>query len=1059
MPKTTQMLSRDYENPVLCHRNREPARAAFVPFPDGASALAAERGASHWFRLLNGTWKFHYDPTPDLAPAEFFKDSFDVSSWDNIQVPLSWQMAGYGHPHYTNVQYPFPVDPPRVPTENPTGSYRRTFNVPEGWDGCRILLLFQGVDSAFHVWVNGSEVGFSKGSRLPAEFDITSRVHIGTNTVAVRVYQWSDGTYLEDQDMWWLSGIFRDVCLVAMPEAHVRDFAVRTVLDKHYKDAELHAEVKVRNAAKQPADYEMEMRLLDAEGNPVLAEPVSVTFKVKPSDEAAVQIETSVDNPDKWTAETPSLYTLLLTLKNAKGKVLEVVTNRVGFRSVELKGGNFLVNGVAIKLKGVNRHEHHPDLGRAVPLEAMVRDILLMKTHNINTVRTSHYPDDPRFYDLCDTYGIYVIDECDLETHGFCYLKDWQGNPADNPEWESACVDRMRRMVERDKNHPCVIFWSLGNEANFGCNHVAMANWARKADPTRLIHYEGDHHLKVADVYSVMYPTIDFLAKAGEAKVEVPADRHGYQPNAKQCVDHPLICCEYGHAMGNGPGNLKEYWDTFYRYKRLQGGCIWEWLDHGIRQRTADGVEYFAYGGDFGDQPNDGSFVIDGLVFPDRTPSPGLTEYKKVLEPVMAEAVDLALGRVKLTNRYDFLSLDFLALSWTLTADGSIVQAGNLPVPHVPARQSKVIRIPYDMPRHPAPGAEYHLNLQFTLAAPTSWAPVGHEMAWAQFAVPVKKAVAAPTVKLATIPPLWWNDRGNTIHVVGGDFELLFDKVFGTLASWMWQGTEIIKTGPRLHFWRAPTENDRGFGMPMDKEWRASGLHWLQHRIESVESEEIREKALRIRVRSRIAPPVLNKMFVCDITYTIYGGGDMLIESHGVPHGEWPKVIPRIGLQMALPKDMDRVTWFGRGPGESYVDSQEANRVGVYTSTVDGLYTPYVFPQENGNRTDVRHVSLVNLRGLGLMAQGDPLLNFSAHRFTTEDFDKATHTYELKPRDFITLNLDHRQSGLGSASCGPGTLEKYWLKPEEFRFRLRLKPFSADRISPRALSHQWPESL
>jgi beta-galactosidase/evolved beta-galactosidase subunit alpha len=1054
MPKTAQQAPRDHENPALPHRNRELARAAFIPYPDEESALTGERGASPWFRLLNGTWKFHYDPTPDRAPTEFFKESFDVNSWDSVQVPLSWQMAGYGHPHYTNVQYPFPVDPPRVPTENPTGSYRRTFNIPEGWEGCRIFLLFQGVDSAFHVWVNGKEVGFSKGSRLPAEFDVTRLVHIGTNTIAVRVYQWSDGTYLEDQDMWWLSGIFRDVYLVAMPEVHIRDLAVRTDLDSEYKDAELNVAVKVRGAAKQAADYEIEMKLLDTEGEPALAEPVAVTFKVKPSEEVDVTLEAPVENPATWTAETPSLYTLLLILKNAKGKTVEVISNKIGFRSVELKDGNFRVNGVAIKLKGVNRHEHHPDLGRAVPLEAMVRDLLLMKTHNVNAVRTSHYPDDPRFYDLCDFYGVYVIDECDLETHGFCYLKDWQGNPANDPKWETACLDRMQRMVERDKNHPCIIFWSLGNEANFGCNHVAMAKWAKKADPTRLIHYEGDRELKVADVYSMMYPTVEFLIKVGEAKVDEAAGLYGYIPNTKHSVGRPVVCCEYAHAMGNGPGNLKEYWETFYKYDRLQGGCIWEWLDHGIRQRTPDGTEYFAYGGDFGDQPNDGNFVVDGLVFPDREPSPGLTEYKKVLEPVEAEAVDLAAGKVKLTNRYDFLSLDRLALSWNVMADGKVLQVGTMPIPHIAARQSKGIRIPYTLPEHPTPGVEYRLNLQFTLADATSWAPVGHEVAWAQFPLPVKSG-EAPVVKLSVIPPLWWNDQSNALHVVGGDFELTFDKVLGLLSSWTWQGTAIIKTGPRLYFWRAPIDNDR----PFEKDWHASGLHWLQHRIESVETQEIKEKALRIKVRSRIAPPVFNKSFSCDYTYTIYGSGDMVIEAHGVPQGEWPKVLPRIGLQMALPKDMDRVSWYGRGPGESYVDSKQANRVGLYAATVDDLYTPYVSPQENGNRTDVRCVSLLNLRGLGLMAQGDPLMNFSAHWFTPEDFDKATHTHELKKRDFITLNLDLGHNGLGSASCGPAPLEKYWLKPEEFRFRIRLKPFSEDRISMMALSRQWPENL
>jgi len=857
--------------------------------------------------------------------------------------------------------------------------------------------------------------------------------------------------------MWWLSGIFRDVCLIAMPETHVRDFRVRTDLDKTYDNAVLKVEAVVTSGAREAADFMLEAKLHDADGNPAITEPVVITFKNKPGGDVTLTLEAEVDSPAKWSAESPELYTLLLALKDRKGKVIEVIPARIGFRSVELKGGNFLVNGVAIKLKGVNRHEHHPDLGRAVPLEAMVRDIVLMKTHNINTVRTSHYPDDPRFYDLCDIYGIYVIDECDLETHGFCNCKDWQGNPANDPAWETACLDRMQRMVARDRNHPCVIFWSLGNEANFGCNHVAMANWAKQEDPTRLIHYEGDSQLKVADVYSMMYPPIDFLVKAGEAK---PGDaKHwSYEPNKAACTDKPVICCEYGHAMGNGPGNLKEYWETFYKYPRLQGGCIWEWLDHGIRRRAPDGTEYFAYGGDFGDQPHDGNFITDGLVFPDRTPSPGLIEYKKVIEPVLAEAVDLAKGKVKLTNRYDFISLDHLLMTWTLMAGGAVVQSGSLPAPAIAAQKSKVVTLPYEWPAHPAAGAEYWLNLQFTLATATAWAPVGHEVAWTQFALPVTSA-SAPAVKGADMPPLWWNDRGNSFHVVGGDFEMEFDKVFGVVTSWTWQGAEMVRRGPRLNFWRAPTDNDRGFGMNMNADWRGSWMHALQHRIDAAEARELNGKTLRITVRSRIAPPIFGKAFVCDLVYTVYGTGDVVIEAHGVPQGEWPRVIPRIGLQMALPAEFDRVSWYGRGPGESYVDSQEASRVGVYASTVDGLYTPYVFPQENGNHTDVRWAALTNLRGLGLMAQGDPLMNFSAHWFTPEDMDQAAHTYELKKREFITVNLDHRQSGLGSASCGPGPLEKYLLKPEEFRFRLRLRPFSIDRISPMALSRQWPETI
>ena len=576
----------DWENPAVPHRNRLAPRANLVPYADASSAAAYRREGSPFFILLNGVWKFHFDPTQAEAPQGFHEESFDAGGWDDLVVPSSWQLHGYGRPHYTNVQFPFPVDPPRVPTENPTGSYRRDFVIPEGWKDRRIILRFEGVDSAFFVWMNGRQLGFGKGSRLPSEFDVTDCVRSGGNVLAVRVVQWSDGSYMEDQDMWWLSGIFRDVCLLAAPKVHLYDLSVRTELDGAYRDATLKMAATVANAGPQVVSGQrVEARLLDSAGRDVLPQPPSSGFAVGPGATTVIQLEAPVANPEKWSAERPCLYTLLVTLKDRQGQLVEVAPVRVGFRSVQVKDANILINGVAVKFKGVNRHEHHPDFGRALPLETMVQDLRLMKRHNINTVRTSHYPDDPRFYDLCDEYGLYVIDECDLETHGFGQLKDWAGNPAEDPAWEAACVDRMQRMVQRDKNHPCVFMWSLGNEAHFGCNHKAMTHWARQADPTRLIHYEGDYELEIVDVFSRMYPTVAWLETIGQGKE--PVDDGRLKP--EKYTRYPMICCEYAHAMGNGPGNLQEYWDIFYKYRRLQGGCVWEWADHGIRRRTPDG--------------------------------------------------------------------------------------------------------------------------------------------------------------------------------------------------------------------------------------------------------------------------------------------------------------------------------------------------------------------------------------------------------------------------------------------------------------------------------------
>ncbi len=1051
-------VSCDWQNPALTNRNRLPARSYFFHYPDGTSARTFERAETPWFQLLNGNWKFHYDPTPAEAPADFFRPAFDVSQWDEIAVPGNWQMQGYGAPHYTNVQFPFPVDPPHVPTENPTGSYRREFHVGDDWAGQRLVLRFEGVDSAFHVWVNGKPVGFSKGSRIPAEFDITDIAKPGLNTLAVRVYQWSDGTYCEDQDMWWLSGIFRDVCLLALPPLHVADVRIRTPMKANGRDAALELRVVLKNASSGPVKASVEAELLDAGGNPVLSVPLTAKGSIRRGAESEFMISGDVSAPLLWSAEVPYLYTLLVTIRNDKNKVIAVIPQRVGFRTVEIKGSVFLINGVGVKFKGVNRHETHPDLGRAIPLEAMVADILLMKRHNINAVRTSHYPDDPRWYDLCDQYGLYLIDECDLETHGFERLPNWAGNPTEDPAWRDACVDRMVRMVERDKNHPSIVMWSLGNEAHFGDNHLAMAKSARELDPTRPIHYEGDYQLKTADVYSRMYLLVVHMDMLGRG------DEEGFQKAAStkpepgvRFTDKPFILCEYAHAMGNGPGGLKEYWESIWQHDRLMGGFIWEWADHGIRRKTNDGREYFVYGGDFGDEPNDGNFVCDGLVFPDRKPSPGLIEYKKVIEPVHVEAVDLAVGKVTLVNRYDFANLNRFNLAWSVMADGKPIQAGQFQVPAIPGRKSKTITLPYALPEQGLPGTVFHLNLSFRLVADEPCAPAGFELAWSQFELPVKVA-RMPLLPVAAMPLLEMEESETGLCIKGADFTFSFDKVRAAISSWHHEGQPVLKTGPKLNFWRAPTDNDRSWTNA--KPWRDVGLHQLQHRTNSVKVEKLAGgKAIRIKAQVRIAPPVLGIAFLCEYVYTLYGNGGLVLEISGEPSGQWPNTLPRIGLEFEVPARSGQVQWFGRGPGESYSDTKQANRFGLWQAGVDELYTPYIFPQENGNRTDVRWVSLADGTGAGLLAVGTELINFSAHRYSVLDFEKARHTIDLVPRDSITVHLDVAHNGIGSASCGPAPEQIYLLKPEPFKFGVRLVPFAAGGASPMSLSKHKPEPV
>ncbi|WP_242773529.1 beta-galactosidase subunit alpha [Brevibacillus parabrevis] len=1025
----------DWANHQLLQRNRLPARAYFLSYPEATQALTYDRGATPWFQLLNGQWQFAYATSPLGAPDDFFADDYDAAEWGRIQVPGHWQLQGHGKPHYTDLYYPFPVDPPHVPSDNPTGCYLREFTVSPEWEQHQVILRFEGVDSAFHVWLNGAEVGYSQGSRLPSEFDVTELLRTGKNRLAVQVYQWSDGTYLEDQDMWYLSGIFRDVSLIARPKLHVRDVAVVTELDDKYQDGILRVRVHVENSgAERLGGVSVTAKLLDQFRQPVAAEVQRIGGTVEAGQETLLDLRLPVSGPKKWSAEEPNLYHLLLELGQEASGTVEVIPIRVGFRSIEVKGNNFFVNGVPIRLNGVNRHDHHPDLGRAVPFETMREDVLMMKRHNINAVRTAHYPNDPRFYDLCDQYGLYVMDETDLETHGF-QLTGNISQLSDDPEWENAYVERMERMVERDKNHPSIIMWSLGNESGFGCNFRAMAAWCRQADPTRLIHYEEDREAEVCDVFSTMYSSVEKMMQHGE----------------NEQLQKPHIMCEYAHAMGNGPGGLRDYANVFDKYQRLQGGFVWEWIDHGLCQWTEDGREYFAYGGDFGDYPTNGNFVIDGLIRPDRTPSPGLLEYKKVIEPITAAAVDLKEGVVTLHNRYDFCTLDHVRMVWSITADGQVLQSGTMSLPDVKAGSRADVVIPYKVPEFAAEQTDYWLTVSFVLAQDEAWAHAGHELAWAQFALPVPAPQPAAALSRKISPGhLEAAETKREITLAGGDFRFVFDKADGVPKSWVFAGKELLVAGPRLTFWRAPIDND----MYVVEDWRKAFLDRLQIRVDSVALQQERDDRAVIVCDVRIGPPVYAWAFACRYTYTVFGNGEVHVEVQGTPHGTPPAMLPRIGLKLLIAKDLERVSWYGLGPGESYSDSKEANRVGVYHASVDELYTPYVFPQENGNRTDTRWMSITDQRGIGLFASGQPTMDFSALRYDTDDLEQAKHVTDLVKRDYVTLHLDYRQNGLGSNSCGPKQSEQHALRPEAFRFQLRLAPFFKDAISEIQLSKQ-----
>jgi beta-galactosidase len=889
-----------------------------------------------------------------------------------------WQLAGlpgsprYSPPAYTNVTYPFPVDPPRVPDRNPTGEYRRHFTLPPGWEfrGSTVV-RFDGVDSCFAAFVNGTAIGHSKGSRLLREFDITHLVTPGDNVIAVRVHQWSAGSYLEDQDMWWLSGIFRSVTVINEPPGVIRDFFVHADYDGGI--GILRVDTDVPALLSVP-----ELGIAAAETGPAAGPGVGTVQRV---------------GAEPWSDEHPRLYSAVLTSPGGD------IAFRVGFRRIEVRGGRIQLNGRTVQFRGVNRHEWHPETGRTLDEATMRADIFLMKQHNINAVRTSHYPPDLRFLDLCDEYGLLVIDECDLETHGFA-LANWRGNPSDDPRWRPAFLDRIRRTVERDKNHPSVIMWSLGNEAGTGGNLETMAGWIRGRDTSRLIHYEGEHDAFYADVYSRMYTGHDELDAIGRRQEGVTADsEHDERRRAL-----PMIMCEYGHAMGNGPGGLAEYQALFDRHPRLHGGFIWEWIDHGITRVTPAGERYFAYGGDFGEPVHDGNFIVDGLVFPDRTPSPGLLEAKAVFAPVRI-TIDPGTRSVSVENRHHTAGTGAYRFRWTVEDGGMLVAEGELRVPAVPAGGTG--RVPFAPALLDAlaaePEAERWLTVAASLAADTPWATAGHEIASAQAhaGLPAVEPPGGPRSRLLT----------PGCAVLDGDTG------------------ELRRLGPfAVHaafpdFWRAPTDND---GWIADA-WRQAGLDRLTQRIITVERGED-----QLRTRLRIAPAGAGFGFLATLTWT----SGCLLDIHIAPDGTWPCPLPKIGLRLVLDAAIEDVSWFGRGPGEAYRDTHLATRVGRFSAPVRSLATPYVRPQENGNRMQARSLTLSAGPGQSLVVTGYPHVDFAVRRWSPELLTAARHTPDLVPDGRTYVHLDAAHHGIGSGSCGPRTLPGHTLVAHTIAYTL-----------------------
>ncbi|KAI9900910.1 hypothetical protein N3K66_005172 [Trichothecium roseum] len=1007
----------DWNNLRVLHRNTLPPRAHFFPYKTEEAALSFDREQSE-YKSLNGTWKFRHDLSPFEAP-EWSQVDPVADEWDNVKVPGQWQLQGYGRPLYTNVNYPFHVDPPNVPHENETGSYWRQFTVPDGWNGQQIRLRFEGVDSSFHVWVNGTEVGYSQGSRNPHEFDITSLLKEGINTVAVRVYEFCDGSYIERQDQWLLSGIFRDVYLLSFQKDAIVDFNAIAEVDESLTLAVLKTNAKV-----QGASGDVKVKLNAPDGSLVKED----TF----SSDSESTITVSGDALKLWSAEDPVLYTVVITYAGRS------IAQRIGFRRIERKDPNFYVNGKPIIFYGMNRHEHHYLYGRAVPYECMRADLVLMKKHNINALRCAHQPNDPRLYEVCDELGLYVIAEADLETHGFdpverSNIKDqniksmyeiqeesyktanrWT---SDNPEWKEAYLDRAIELVQRFKNYPCIVFWSLGNEAFYGRNHAEMYKWIKNADPTRLVHYEGDRDGVSTDMYSVMYWSPDEMRQ-----------------HTKDKPDRPLIQCEYGHAMGNGPGGLTDYIDAYRTEKLLQGGFIWEWCNHGLEKREGN-VVYKAYGGDFGDYPNDADFVMDGMVFSDHTPTPGLAEYKKAISPV---TVSREGDNLVFKNHYDFIDLSRLEATWHLVKESGTTEEKALDLPTIKGGQTGTIKLPDGCPSE-ASGTWFTAN--FRLKDDTRWAKKGHEIAWVQ--VPLFKEGVLSLVKVpnATKSAFTVRESRGRLHITSPSYtsNYTFDLVRGNL-SWSTEKGEIITKGPELGLHRALTQNDVGE--------RGEAPIWRRFRVESAKPHlrsatwEVKDGVVTITAKVRVAPVVLEWACNATMTYTLSEAG-VHLHTKGDFSGTYPETIPRIGLSLNLSKHLDSAEWFGLGPGESYRDKQAAARVGTFKATVDELYTPYEWPQESGNRHDTRWVRIAPCKpgehgGQAVVARMAKPFDFSLRKYSMRELDRARHPHELSELDGLELNLDYDQHGIGTGSCGPPPFEKDRLLTGPFEFTVSL---------------------
>lgn len=1013
-----QTLDPVIENPDVIGINKLDARATFFPYNTLEQAKEGDLSKAENYMLLNGIWLFNYSENSESRPTDFYQENFDTSKWSTIKVPANWEVEGFGVPIYVNTTYPFQkgeLNPPDIPDgHNPVGSYKRTFTVPEDWDGKDLFIHFGAIKSAFYIWINGKKVGYSQGSKLPAEFDLTNFVKPGKNSIALEVYRWSDGSYLECQDFWRISGIERDVYLYARPKVQLADYFAKAGLENNYTDGVFDLSVDIKSIAstnKQKGTVAVEITK-----NKQTVYSSASDFELAPKTSTTLNFNKNIPQVKTWSAEVPELYQLNIVIKDKKGNVLEAISRKLGFRTSEVKDGQYLMNGKPILFKGVNRHEHDPNTGHVISKEDMLKDVKIFKEYNINAVRTSHYPNDPYFYELCDEYGIYVVDEANIESHGMGYALD--RTLANNPAWLKAHLERVERMVERDKNHPSIVIWSLGNEAGNGYNFYESYLLAKKMDTTRPTQYERAGYEWNTDLFVPMYATPDYV--------------EAYAKNDK--MTKPLVQCEYAHAMGNSMGGFKEYWDLYEKYDKLQGGFIWDFVDQGIKT-VKNGREIYAYGGDFGPEgtPSDNNFLNNGLVQPDRKPNPHIYEVAYVQQNVKFYENDLANGIIDIKNWYFFRDLSNYKLNWEVKANGEVVESGTLDDIVTVPQAKKALKIPFKTQFKE--GVEYFLNVFAVLKADEPLLKAGHVVAYEQFQL---QEATTPLPEKAT-GAVSYKKEGNVISIKGKAFEMTFDEKTGHLTDYTYNNKSLLKSGPQVNFWRAPVDNDYGAGTQKRyKEWKDAG---------------------KSELAATLIKQLSNSQLQISFTRNLFDGDAKLIETYVVDGNGAVKVTNELkaikgkhsnfykfGNKLVLPEDYKNISYYGRGPFEAYTDRQHAAKVGLYNQTIAEQYFPYIRPQETGNKLDVRWASLTKEDGSGIKFLSETPFNLEALNFSEDDLssgDEKTqhHAGEINPQKDVFVNIDGFQQGLGSInSWGTLPLEQYQLPYKDYSYSYWMVP-------------------